>query len=103
MLKELSIGPVAQIPEGEGRTFDVGGQRIAVFRTRGGEIFALQAMCPHRDGPLADGLLGGATVLCPLHDRAFDLRSGGGIGHDGCVRSYPARISQTGTVLVVVA
>ena len=53
-------GPVASIPAGEGRTFPAGTKRIAVFRTRQGALFASQADCPHRGGPLADGLSAGA-------------------------------------------
>ncbi len=94
------IGPLAQIPKGEGRTFEVYGRRMAVFHTRSGEVFAIQADCPHRAGPLADGLTGGTTVLCPLHERAFDLRTGIGIGHEDCVTAYPARLSDDGTVLI---
>ena len=100
MRRERSIGPIWQIPKGEGRTFEVDGQRMAVFHTRAGEVYAIQAECPHRGGPLADGLTGGSTVICPLHDRAFDLRTGAGIGHDECVTPYPARLSEDGTVLI---
>jgi nitrite reductase (NADH) small subunit len=80
MSATLSIGPIDQIPPGEGRNFVVAEQEIAVFRTHADEIFATQAYCPHRNGPLADGLLGGSTVVCPLHDRTFDLRDGNEIG-----------------------
>jgi nitrite reductase (NADH) small subunit len=67
---------VTQIPEGEGRSFEVGGRRVAVFRARDGAIFATQGECPHRGGPLADGLVGGRTLICPLHEWRFDLGTG---------------------------
>jgi nitrite reductase (NADH) small subunit len=73
-LREL--GPSSLIPSGEGRVFEVGTQRVAVFRTRHGELFATQAECPHRGGPLADGLVGAGRVVCPLHAFQFDLRTG---------------------------
>ena len=66
--QEHRIGRLAEIPPGEGRTYEVAGRRVAVFRTRAGQVFATQAECPHRNGPLADGLVGGSTVVCPLHD-----------------------------------
>ena len=75
MAKSVHIGSVDQIPPGEGRNFIVEQEQIAVFRTHAGEVYATQATCPHRNGPLADGLLGGATIVCPLHDRTFDLRT----------------------------
>ncbi len=65
MTTEQSIGFVDQIPKGEGRTFKLGELKIAVFHTRAGEVFARQAQCPHRDGPLSDGLLGADKVVCP--------------------------------------
>lgn len=76
-----ALGPSALIPPGEGRVFEVDGRRIAVFRTRQGQLFATQAECPHRQGPLADGVVGGGHVVCPLHGFRFDLRSGEPIGH----------------------
>lgn len=78
MATVIPLGPIDQIPVGEGRNFAVNSEVIAVFRTRAGEIYATQAYCPHRSGPLADGLLGTSTIVCPLHDRAFDLKSGDG-------------------------
>jgi nitrite reductase (NADH) small subunit len=101
MAREQSIGSVDQIPEGEGRVFDLGGQKIAVFRTRAGSVFAVQPNCPHRNGPLANGLLGTDTLVCPLHDRTFDLGTGRAIGHDDCLRTYPVRLELDGSVLIV--
>ncbi|MDE2788724.1 MAG: FAD-dependent oxidoreductase [Chloroflexota bacterium] len=63
-----NLGNAAQIPLGEGRRFDIDGVGIAVFRSRRGRVYAAQAECPHRAGPLADGLLGGEALICPLHN-----------------------------------
>ena len=73
------LGKLDQIPAGEGRTFSISGRRIAVFRAYDNEVFATQAECPHLNGPLADGLTGGGIVVCPLHERAYDLRTGAGL------------------------
>jgi nitrite reductase (NADH) small subunit len=89
----VPIGQVAQIPIGEGRTFEIAGRRIAVFHTHSGEVFATQAECPHLQGPLADGLTGGATVVCPLHERTYDLRTGLGLnGECTSLQVYPASL-----------
>ena len=61
---ETKLGPGDRIPPGEGRVYSVDGENIAVFRTRSGEGCAVQAACPHRGGPLADGLVGGTTLFC---------------------------------------
>jgi len=88
---------------GEGRVVVAGGVRIALYRTRAGEVFATQAECPHRGGPLADGLLGGRTVACPLHEYRFDLRDGAPLGN-GCaaLRTYPAVVDHRGHVQIEV-
>ncbi len=92
---EYRLGPLAQIPPGEGRAFVVGHLDIAVFHTREGNVFATQAQCPHRGGPLADGLTDGATVVCPLHDRIYALGSGEGVGNDCAITVYPAYIRES--------
>ena len=66
---------VEDIPLGEGRAITLDGRRIAIFRAAGG-WYALDAVCPHRGGPLADGIVCDRAVICPLHDRRFDLESG---------------------------
>lgn len=76
MPKRYNLGLVDQIPHGEGRNYKVGDQLVAVFRSRDGALFATQATCPHRKGPLADGLVGGSTLVCPLHEWTFDLATG---------------------------
>lgn len=90
----LELGSSTLIPPGEGRVFEVGARRVAVFRTRGGELFATQAECPHRGGPLADGLVGGGRVVCPLHGFQFDLRTGDAV-NDRCEMLTTYRVSET--------
>jgi nitrite reductase (NADH) small subunit len=83
------VGSLSEIPKGEGRTFRVGSHRFAVFHSREGRAFATQAECPHKGGPLADGLVGGTTLICPLHEWSFDLRSGMAINGTCGLRTYP--------------
>jgi len=97
---EVTLAPVSSIPEGEGRTFAVGSARLAVFRSRAGQVFATQADCPHKGGPLADGLLGGTTLICPLHAQKFDLATGAALSGDCHLKTYPARLNASGQILV---
>ncbi|MFN3002328.1 Rieske (2Fe-2S) protein [Mycolicibacterium wolinskyi] len=83
------LGPVEQIPVGEGRTFAVDGTQIAVFRLRDGSLRAIDAVCPHKGGPLADGLADDTVVVCPLHGATFDMCSGAEAAGELSVRSYP--------------
>lgn len=95
------LGPIDLVPVGEGRAFDLGTERIAVFRTRDGQVFATQAECPHGKGPLADGLTGNATVVCPLHARSFEL-STGQCRSEGCepLVTYPIVVRDGALFLV---
>jgi nitrite reductase [NAD(P)H] small subunit len=88
-MTETKLGPVSTIPPGEARVFSVHGKKIAVFHTRGGAVYAVQAECPHRGGPLADGLVGGTTLICPLHSWKFDLTTGEALFGDCGIRTYP--------------
>lgn len=91
-MTETKLGSVDNIPPGEGRVFAVEGEKIAVFRTRGGEVYAVQAECPHRGGPLADGLLGGSTLICPLHGWKFDLKTGQALFGDCGLKTYSVSV-----------
>ncbi|ADT98990.1 MULTISPECIES: Rieske (2Fe-2S) protein [Mycolicibacterium] len=79
-----------EIPVGEGRTLAIDGAQVAVFRLRDGSLRAVDAVCPHRGGPLADGLADDCVIVCPLHGHTFDLSSGEEVsGAQMSVRSYP--------------
>lgn len=97
---EVCLGDIERIPPGEGREFDVGGVPVAVFRTRTGSVHALDAHCPHRGGPLADGLLDSATVVCPLHGWRFSLGDGRPVSGDLPVRTFDARRGDDGNIYV---
>ena len=72
----FNLGPVDQIPFGEGRAFGVAGEQVAVFRLRDGSLRGLSAVCPHKGGPIADGTIDQQVVMCPLHQNAFELDTG---------------------------
>jgi nitrite reductase (NADH) small subunit len=90
------------IATGLGRAFEVGGRPIAVFRGRYGRVFAVEGECPHKGGPLADGMLIGEQVVCPLHAFRFDGTSGACDQANVCaIEAFPAEV-QNGTVFVTV-
>ncbi|MEO5679770.1 MAG: Rieske 2Fe-2S domain-containing protein [Acidimicrobiales bacterium] len=96
---EHTLGPVTQVPVGEGRLFDVDGWPVAVLRPRDGNVYAVDPVCPHKGGPLADGLLGGTVVVCPLHGWTFDLATGCRVGGPEAVASHPVRVEDGQIVL----
>ncbi len=90
----LDIGSVTQIEPGMARTLPVeGGEEIAIFRTMRGEVYALVNKCPHKQGPLSQGIVHGDVVTCPLHNWNISLKTGEALGADeGCTPTVPVRI-----------
>jgi nitrite reductase (NADH) small subunit len=71
-----------------------GSPPIAVFRTAEDEIFALVDRCPHRGGPLSEGIVQGSAIACPLHGWVIDLHSGQAEAPDeGCTLTVPVRLA----------
>jgi len=90
----LDIGPVEQLPALGARTLPVqGGQEIAIFRTANGDVHALVNRCPHKQGPLSEGIVHDTTVTCPLHNWRISLLTGQALGEDkGCVPVIPVKV-----------
>lgn len=98
-MTDIALGPVDDLPVCEGRAYAVEGRQIAVFRLRDGSLRALDAVCPHRGGPLADGLLDERVVVCPLHGRTYELETGCEVANgDAPVTTYPVHTDSTGTI-----
>src|SRR5581483_10402936 len=97
----ISLALVACMTSGEGREFTIAGEGIAFFRTRAGRLYAVQAKCPHREGPLADGIIGGGKVICPLHAFKFELESGQPVGNEcAALRTYQVSLGEGGEILL---
>lgn len=97
----IDIGALAAIPQRGARTVPVaGGEEIAIFRTGDDQVFALVNRCPHKHGPLSQGIVHGHAVACPLHNWRISLATGEALGEDkGCVPTIPAKVD-AGRVLV---
>lgn len=101
-LHRVPVCQVSDIPLGLGRSFEVGSRLIAVFQSRDGVIFALDGLCPHKGGPLADGMVVGRQVVCPLHAYRYESHTGACDSPGLCaVGTYPVDV-EGDTVFVVV-
>jgi nitrite reductase (NADH) small subunit len=81
------------IPLRGARVVETGHGAIAVFRDGGGELFAIDDRCPHRGGPLSQGIVFERRVACPLHGMVIALDTGEAVAPDqGCVKTYPVRV-----------
>jgi nitrite reductase (NADH) small subunit len=87
----IRVCSVDDVPPGEGRAITVQGRRIAIFRTLD-RWYALDAVCPHLGGPLADGIVADRTVICPLHERRFALDTGEALSGGPCVQAHEVEV-----------
>ena len=85
----VNLGSIEKIALGHSRCYVVGAEEIAVFRQRDGRLFATQNRCPHKHGPLSEGVAGGGKVICPLHSHKFNLETGEGSEKGECVKTFP--------------
>lgn len=91
----VDIGPLDVVPVRGARVVKTSGGCIAIFRTALDEAFAIDDRCPHKGGPLSQGIVHGKSVTCPLHNWVISLESGAAQGADvGQVRTIPLRIAE---------
>ena len=96
----IDIGAVSDVPLRGARLVKTPLGCIAVFRTGEREIFAASNTCPHKGGPLVEGIVHSQSVTCPLHNWVFDLNTGQAQGADeGQIATYPVRVEGTRILL----
>lgn len=89
----IDIAALDDVPQRGARLIKTVHGCVAIFRTGADEVFALDNACPHKNGPLAEGIVHGASVTCPLHNWVISLETGQVQGADeGKVNTYPARV-----------
>ena len=98
MTQWIKIGVLDDIPRLGSRVVRTASGDIAVFRSNDDEVFALDDRCPHKGGPLSQGIVHNKRVTCPLHNFVIELASGNAVAPDeGCAHSHPAKV-ENGTV-----
>lgn len=91
----LDIGALEDIPVRGARLIKTKRGCIALFRTGDDQVFAVDDTCPHKGGPLSEGIVHGASVTCPLHNWVFSLETGLSEGPDaGHIGTYPVRVEK---------
>lgn len=99
-----AIGRMDDIPLRGARCVKNGDMTIAVFRTADNRIFAIEDKCPHRNGPLSQGIVHDGCVTCPLHNWVISLETGVAQGADeGSVATFPVRLDGERILLGLVA
>ena len=96
----IDIGDINDIPLRGSRIIKTQVGCVALFRTASDEVFAVSDTCPHKQGPLSEGIVHGQSVTCPLHNWVFDLNTGQAQGVDeGSIATYPVRVEGTRIML----
>lgn len=99
----IELCALEDIPRLGSRVVEAPGGDVAVFRTADDRVFALDDRCPHKGGPLSQGIVSGHRVTCPLHNWLIELDSGSAVAPDeGCARRHEARV-EGGRVLLRLA
>jgi nitrite reductase (NADH) small subunit/3-phenylpropionate/trans-cinnamate dioxygenase ferredoxin subunit len=89
-----SVAQVGEIPEGQGRVFEVKDRLIAVFQDNG-QFYAIDDACPHQGAPLSDGIVFDKSVTCTWHGWRFSLEDGRHLDGSRCrVATYPVRVHE---------
>ena len=91
----IPIGSIADIPRRGARCVATPEGKVAVFRTQDDQVYAIDDHCPHKGGPLSQGIVHGRAVACPLHNWSIDLASGEPMGADkgkGCTPVVPLEV-----------
>ena len=88
----IDIGHIDDIPVRGARIVKTPVGCIGLFRTGEAEVFAASNTCPHKGGPLSEGIVHGQKVTCPLHNWVFDLNTGEAQGEDARIDVYPVRL-----------
>lgn len=89
----IDIAALEDVPARGARVVKTRDGCVAIFRSASDEVFALDNTCPHKKGPLSEGIVHGNAVTCPLHNWVISLETGMVQGPDeGQVTTYPARV-----------
>lgn len=92
-MRSVFIGEIKDLPQKLGKTITIGSKEIAVFKMENGKITAIENRCPHKGGVLAEGILSGEFVFCPMHDWKISVIDGKVQAPDvGCVQTYPVEV-----------
>ncbi|MFD2618677.1 nitrite reductase small subunit NirD [Terrilactibacillus laevilacticus] len=102
MGKNVFVTKYSQLPVNLGKTVLIGEKNIALFKLSNGKVYAIENRCPHREGVLAEGMISGEYVFCPMHNWKIGIVDGVVQEPDeGCVRTFPVKIQNDDIFIVI--
>lgn len=101
LVNKVFVAKIEDLPEKMGKTTQVGELELAIFKLSDGRIHAIENRCPHKGGVLAEGMVSGEHVFCPMHDWKISVKDGKVQEPDvGCVQTFEVEVND-GEVYVV--
>lgn len=101
-MEKILVAQLDELAPRLGKEVIVGDQKIALFRLSDNQVKAVENVCPHKQGPLAEGTVSGEYVFCPLHDYKISLNNGQVQEPDeGCIRAYDTIIEDQNVYVMV--
>ncbi|MDT8863014.1 nitrite reductase small subunit NirD [Alkalihalobacillus sp. MEB130] len=92
-IDKVAVAMLSNLSVGIGQRVKVNGEEIALFKQKDGSVKAIQNSCPHKGGPLSEGIVSGEHVFCPLHDWKINVHDGQVQEPDvGCVKTYEVEV-----------
>lgn len=99
-MKKLKVCKVDEIPLMGGRTVKSGDVEIALFRLSNDRVVAVENRCPHKEGPLVEGIVSGTVIICPLHGWKLDLVTGEAVApEEGCTKVFEVMVEDDSVFL----
>ncbi|MBU9722571.1 MULTISPECIES: nitrite reductase small subunit NirD [Bacillaceae] len=100
--QRVKVAHLDELPIQIGKEVIIDNHHIALFRLTSGNVKAIENKCPHKQGPLAQGIVSGEHVFCPLHDWKIDVTTGEvQKPDDGCVKTYPVEVVDNIVFIVI--
>lgn len=101
-IRRVLVGKTTELPQKLGKTVTIGSKEIAVFKLENGDIRAIENRCPHKGGVLAEGIVSGEYVFCPMHDWKISVKDGKVQAPDvGCVQSFPIEVKDDQVFILI--
>ncbi|WP_408009305.1 nitrite reductase small subunit NirD [Pseudalkalibacillus sp. A8] len=102
VLERIRVANLSELPKNLGKTVKIGPYDIALFHLADGKIRAIENRCPHRGGVLAEGMISGEYVFCPMHDWKINVSDGNVQAPDtGCVKTFEVEVDQDEVFIVL--
>ncbi len=102
VVERIRVATLSELPRNLGKTVSIGPYEIALFHLGNGKIRAIENRCPHKGGVLAEGIISGEHVFCPMHDWKINVSDGNVQAPDtGCVKTFEVEVDRDEVFIIL--